>query len=74
MNWFEELPPFCPPADAVSCDGKFYRIAKGNPAENSDFFSQRKMQTDKVFKGLGIDECIAWALSLFAIKVMLRDV
>ena len=52
MNWFEELPPSCPPADAVPCDGQFYRIAKGNPAEDSDFFSQRKMQPDKVFKGL----------------------
>ena len=68
MKWFEELPPSCPPADAVPCDGQYYRIAKGNPAEDSDFFSQRKMQPDKVFKGLGVDDCIARALSVFADK------
>ena len=31
-----------------------------------DFFSQRKMQPDKVFKGLGIDECVTRAVSLFS--------
>ena len=30
------------------------------------FFSQRKMQPDKVFKGLGIDECVTRAVSLFS--------
>ena len=29
-------------------------------------FSQRKMQPDKVFKGLGIDECVTRAVSLFS--------
>lgn len=66
MTWFEELPPFCPPADAMPCHGRFYRIANGNPAEDSDFYSQRKLQPDKVFKGAGIDECVARAVSLFA--------
>ena len=66
MNWFEELPPLCPPADAVPCKGRYYRIAHGNPVKESDFFSQRKLQPEKVFKGLGVDECIARAISLFA--------
>lgn len=66
MNWYEELPPQCPPIDASPCNGRFYRIAKGNPASDGDFYSQRKLQPDKVFIGHGIDECIARAISLFA--------
>ena len=41
-------------------------IANGNPVTTEDFFSQRKMQPDKVFKGLGIDECVTRAVSLFS--------
>ena len=52
MNWYEQLPPQCPPLDAVPCVGTYYRIAKGNP--------------DKVFSGLGVDECIARSISLFS--------
>ena len=66
MDWYEQLPPLCPPTDASPCNGRFYRIAKGNPANDSDFFSQRKLQPDKVFVGPGVDECIAHAISLFA--------
>lgn len=65
MKWFENLPNYCPPADADACDGVFYRIADGDPAKSEDFFSQRKLQPSKVFKGQGIDECIAHAVSLF---------
>ena len=59
MDWYEQLPPLCPPTDASPCNGRFYRIAKGNPANDSDFFSQRKLQPNKVFVGQGVDECIA---------------
>lgn len=62
-EWFEALPEQCPPTDAAQCNGYYYRIANGNPATTEDFFSQRKLQPDKVFKGLGIDECIARAIS-----------
>ena len=58
-EWFEALPEQCPPTDAAQCKGYYYRIANGNPATTEDFFSQRKLQPDKVFKGFGIDECIA---------------
>lgn len=66
MNWYEQLPPLCPPTDTVPCEGTYYRIAKGNPANDSDFFSQRRLQPDKTFTGLGVDECIARAISLFS--------
>lgn len=66
MNWYEQLPPQCPPLDAVPCVGTYYRIAKGNPATDNDFFSQRKLQPNKVFSGLGVDECIARFISLFS--------
>lgn len=63
---FETLPEQCHPTDAKQCEGYYYRIANGNPATTEDFFSQRKMQPDKVFKGLGIDECVTRAVSLFS--------
>lgn len=65
-EWFESLPELCPPKDAKDCNGDFYRIANGNPTQSADFFSQRRLAPDKVFKGKGIDECIARAVSLFA--------
>lgn len=45
--------------------GEYFRIANGDPAKSNDFFSQRKLQPGKVFKGQGIDECITRAVSLF---------
>jgi len=66
MEWFEELPPSCPPSDATDCQGTYYRVSNGNPAESCDFFSQRLLAPDKKFKGEGIDECIVRAVSVFA--------
>ncbi|MCD7849178.1 MAG: hypothetical protein LUH63_05240 [Parabacteroides sp.] len=68
MEWFEILPEQCPPTDAQCCDGFYYRIANGNPAESADFFSQRQLNPDKIFIGKGIDECIVRAISLFSEK------
>lgn len=65
MEWFEELPQYCPPADATPSIGEYYRITNGNPAHSDDFFSQRKLQPGKIFKGQGIDECITCAVSVF---------
>lgn len=36
-QWFEKLPPSCPPSDSVECDGVYYRVSYGNPAESKDF-------------------------------------
>ena len=44
-QWFEELPPSCPPFDSVECDGTYFRVSHGNPAESEDFFSQKRFQT-----------------------------
>lgn len=65
-QWFEVLPEQCPPEDATACNGCYYRIANGDPAKSEDFFSQKKLQPDKIFKGEGIDECVARAISLFS--------
>lgn len=58
MKWSEILPDSCPPEDAlIPHEESFYRVSHGNPAEDSDFFSQRKMSGgDKIFNGKGIDE------------------
>lgn len=63
-EWFEILPASCPPDDAQECNGTFYRIAHGDPATSSDFFSQRKMNPDKLFSG--IDECTLRSISIFS--------
>ncbi len=68
MEWFEVLPEQCPPSDAKQCEGCYYRIANGNPATTEDFFSQKKLQPDIIFRGLGIDECVTRAVSLFSEK------
>lgn len=68
MNWFEILPDQCPPNDAEHCSGTYYRIANGNPAISDDFFSQRKLQPNKIFVGNGITECITRSISLFSNK------
>lgn len=64
--WFENLPPSCPPADSEKCNGAYYRVSVGNPAQSEDFFSQRKIAPDKIFKGEDIDECIVRSVSLFS--------
>lgn len=66
-HWFEELPPSCPPFDSVECDGTYFRVSHGNPAESEDFFSQKRLAPNKVFKGEGIDDCIVRAVSVFAL-------
>lgn len=68
MKWSEILPDSCPSEDAlIPHEESFYRVSHGNPAEDSDFFSQRKMSGgDKIFNGKGIDECIARAVSVFS--------
>jgi len=65
-KWFEELPEQCPPKDAKECNGIYYRIANGNPATSADFFSQKRLQPDKIFTGEGIDDCIVKSISLFS--------
>ena len=67
-NWFEELPEKCLPEDAKECSGVFYRIANGNPATSANFFSQRRLQPNKVFRGEGIDDCIVKSIYLFSDK------
>lgn len=64
--WFESLPESCPPADSEKCQGIYYRVAIGNPAQSEDFFSQKKLAPDKTFTGEGIDECIVRAVSVFS--------
>lgn len=63
LEWFEELPDDCPPDNSIACFGTYYRIALSNPANSSDFFSQRKLQPHHIFED--INECILKSLSVF---------
>ena len=66
-QWFEEQPSSCPPFDSVECNGPYFRVSYGNPAESEDFFSQKRLAPNKVFKGEGIDDCIVRAVSVFSL-------
>lgn len=64
MNWYEELPNNCPPNDAVEPNGQeFFRLCEVNPASNSDFYSQKKENSNRIFAG--VSECILRAVSLW---------
>ena len=60
----EELPPDCPPADAeeILDSREVFRLVRANPAQESDFRSQRAELPDKVFDG--VCECVARGLSV----------
>ena len=63
--WFEELPAQCPPADATTAPGMYYRLVKTEPPTCEDFWSQRKHCPDQLFHAT---ECIARAVSLFTTR------
>lgn len=66
MEWAEELPPQCPPADAIPPENKtFYRLVSSNPPAEEDFWSQRQLKPHASFR---TDECMARAVSLFSSK------
>ena len=49
-QWFEELPPSCPPFDSVECDGTYFRVSHGNPAESEDFFWKNYAKISRIAK------------------------
>ena len=59
-NW----PENCPPADAVIAEGEVYRIVCNAPPNNSDF--QTHFETGKMPKG---DLCLRCGLSVFRIAI-----
>ena len=64
MDWHEELPNNCPPKDAFEPKGRvFFRLCKSNPADTSDFYSQKKEHSERTFAG--VSECILRAISLW---------
>lgn len=71
-QWAEKLPKNCPPPDAYQPKGEvFYRVLKGDPAKEEDFYSQRRLAPNQVFKD--VSECTARAVSLFANEKYARD-
>ena len=61
MNFYEELPPDCPPDEAYSLEATYFRL--GNiPPNDSDFWSHRRRFPNKRFH---VSECVARSLSVF---------
>ena len=60
MNFPAEWPQPCPPTDAGSPDGEFYRVVKVDPPSPDDFLSYREMG-----KAENADACIRAGISLF---------
>jgi hypothetical protein len=64
MNWAEELPPQCPPSDAVPPHHEaYYRYVDAIPLTDGAFHSQRKLFPMKAFN---VEECIARSVSIFS--------
>ncbi len=60
MNWFEKLPPNCPPSEAFPPESSFFRLGI-IPPDDSDFWSHRRRFPHRVaelisvaFSGQGI--------------------
>ena len=65
MRYYEQLPPDCPPPDAVEITDptKLYRLAKTLPPSHEDFKSYRTLRPDDDF---GEDECKSSGLSVYS--------
>ncbi|MDD3310213.1 MAG: hypothetical protein PHS04_11570 [Tissierellia bacterium] len=63
-EWFEELPEYCPPKEAIVPQGMtVYRCSSSEVPDNKDFISQRLLNPDRVFNG--VSECVARSLSVY---------
>jgi hypothetical protein len=61
MNWYEDLPPDCPPGEANAPEANYFRLGS-LPPEDSNFWSHRRLFPYKKFH---VDECVARSLSVF---------
>ncbi len=61
MNWYEQLPPDCPPKGASAPEATYFRLGS-IPPEDSDFWSHRRRFPHKKFH---VSECVARSLSIF---------
>ena len=65
MDYYDELPPDCPPYDAVEIteSAKLYRLVKTLPPSAEDFKSYRTLRPNDEF---GENECKASGLSVYS--------
>ena len=63
MDWVETLPSQCPPSDAVSPEGFYYRAVSADCSEQ-DFVPYSRLYPNKQYKG--VMACKSRALSIFA--------
>jgi hypothetical protein len=61
MNWYEKLPPNCPPEEAHRAEATYFRLGS-IPPDDSDFWSHRQRFPHKRFH---VSECVARSLSVF---------
>lgn len=61
MNWYEQLPPNCPPEEASLPEATYFRLGS-IPPDDSDFWSHRQRFPHKKFH---VSECVARSLSIF---------
>lgn len=73
MNWFEELPPNCPPIDAISVNDKiFYRLCNNTPIVTDDFISLRHEYPERKFANIA--ECLLRSITLWTTKNSCLDI
>jgi hypothetical protein len=62
--WPDDLPPDCPPTDAIAAEGAFYRFVKNDPPTIADFSRPRDLPRKKPIPPEEL--CEHSALSLYA--------
>lgn len=62
MDWVENMPQQCPPSDAVSPEGEYYRAVSGDCSER-DFFPYSRLYPNKQYTG--DRACLSRALSIY---------
>ncbi len=68
-NWPADFPEDCPPEQAISADGTYYRIVRNDPPEPSDFVSVYHLdrrRAEVVIRNGRRTQCETMGLSVYA--------
>ena len=69
FGWSEALPTSCPPSEAFSADGIFYRVVSSVPPTLADFQSYRALDPERSWN---VSECQARSISVFVRSELCR--
>lgn len=68
-EWPDEFPENCPPPNAVSSRGTYYRVVKHSPPSSSDFvsvYNENQGRADRLVESGDISQCRIMGLSVLS--------